>query len=284
VTERHPPRPRPHQPPEPPRVVTSATNATVKHVRALEMRKVRERERQFVTEGVRHLREALACGWTVRTLICQSDSIRRPAVAELVATCTARGSECLEVTGELMARITHRENAETVIGVIEQRWLTPADIPATPDTVWVALEEVRDPGNLGTIMRTADAVGAQGVLLVGATCDPFSTEAVRASMGSFARIAVARASREAFLAWRAGWPGRVVGTHLETTADFRSTAYDRPLMLLMGNEQAGLSDALLPACDALVKIPMAGGADSLNLAVATGLMLFEAARGRLRLP
>jgi len=141
---------------------------------------------------------------------------------------------------------------------------------------WVALEAVRDPGNLGTIVRTADAAGCGGVILVGDCCDPYSVEAVRATMGSIFAVKIARASSLEFIAWREAWPGSVVGTLLTATTDFRAAAYAPPNLILMGNEQAGLTPALAALCDVTVKIPMRGRADSLNLAVATGVMIYAA--------
>jgi TrmH family RNA methyltransferase len=149
--------------------------------------------------------------------------------------------------------------------------------------VWIALEAVRDPGNLGTIIRTADAVGAAGVILVGDTVDPFSTEAVRATMGSIFAVPLARASLGEFAALAARWGGTIVGTHLAATADYRTVDYRTPVLLVMGGEQAGLTDAAAKTARTLVKIPMAGKADSLNLAVATAVMLFEIKRAVLKL-
>ena len=140
----------------------------------------------------------------------------------------------------------------------------------------LALQAVRDPGNLGTVLRTADAAGCGGVILVGETCDPFSVEAVRATMGSMFAVPLHRASVEAFLAWRRGWPGVVVGTLLTATHDHRTAPYRDPTLILMGNEQQGLPPELAAACDLTVKIPMRGRADSLNLAVATGIMIYAA--------
>ena len=138
----------------------------------------------------------------------------------------------------------------------------------------MALQEVRDPGNLGTIVRTVDAAGCGGVVLVGDCCDPYSVEAVRATMGSIFAVKIARTDAASFLAWRAAWPGAVVGTRLSATTDFRAADYRAPTLILMGAEQAGLSDELAAICDVTVKIPMRGRADSLNLAVAAGIMIY----------
>jgi TrmH family RNA methyltransferase len=147
----------------------------------------------------------------------------------------------------------------------------------------VALESIRDPGNLGTIVRTADAVGAAGVILVGETVDPFSPEAVRATMGSIFAVPLARTSKPEFTGLAAGWRGTIVGTHLAATADYRAVDYTPPVLLVMGGEQAGLTPEAAKLCRTLVKIPMTGRADSLNLAVATAVMLFEIRRGALTL-
>src|SRR5690606_30138212 len=134
---------------------------------------------------------------------------------------------------------------------------------------------------LGTIIRTADAVGAAGIILAGQTCDAFSPEAVRASMGSIARMKLIRTTLAAFGSWRSGWAGRIIGTHLRTETDYRAADYTLPLILAMGSEQSGMSDALTDMCHSLVKIPMPGGTESLNLAVSTGIMLYEICRNRL---
>jgi RNA methyltransferase, TrmH family len=194
----------------------------------------------------------------------------------------ATGGLVLEVTEKVLSAITRRDNPQMVVGVFRQRWMALADIRPAQGDVWVALDRVRDPGNLGTVIRTADAVGAAGVILVGETTDPFSVEAVRATMGSVFSVPLAKAGPDAFLAWRKSFPGLVIGTHLRGTVDYRRLDYEPgPVLLLMGNEQQGLPDQLAETCDRLVRIPQAGRADSLNLAVATGVMLYEIRRKAL---
>ena len=164
-----------------------------------------------------------------------------------------------------------------MLGVFEQRWASSPcrDDVVAGDDVWVALETVRDPGNLGTIIRTVDAVGASGAMLVGNCVDPYSRDSVRASMGSIFNVALVRMTPEHFLARAATWPGDIVGTQLAAREDFRTVRYRAPTLLLMGSEGPGLSPELAGTCSRLVKIPMAGRLDSLNLAVATALVLYE---------
>lgn len=260
------------------KVVTSLSNPEIKNIRALAMRKYREAEGLFVTEGLRHALEAAEAGWEFKTLIVEQSAKDKDLVKKLIDLCEKQKCLCLEVTPHIMESLAKRDNAQTVMAVLKQRW---ADISFVNDGLWIALEEIRDPGNLGTIMRTADAVGARGIVLIENTCDPYSLEAIRASMGSFPQVVLARATREEFLNWAGAGKFQIVGTHLKTDHDYRKIEYRRPLVLLMGNEQAGLSEGMVKICTDLVKIPMRGRADSLNVSVATAVMLYEINRSEL---
>jgi TrmH family RNA methyltransferase len=264
------------------REVTSLANPLVKDIKALALKKFRDSQNAFMAEGLKLVIDALDLGWTIRTLVFAKSGLGNAQVEKVAARTVAAGGTVLEVPEKVLAAITRRDNPQTVVGVFEQRWLPLAAIAPGPGDVWVALDRVRDPGNLGTIIRTVDAVGARGVILVGETTDPFAMETVRATMGSIFAVPVARATQDAFLAWRKSFSGMLAGTHLKGAVDYRSPDYRaRPVVLLMGNEQQGLPEALAGACDVLVRIPQAGRADSLNLAVATGVMLFEIRRSSL---
>ncbi len=237
-----------------------------------------------MAEGLKLVIDALDLGWSIRTLLLAKAALGNPAAEKAAARTVASGGTVLEVPEKLLTAITRRDNPQAVIGVFSQRLVPLSEVRPRNGDVWVALDRVRDPGNLGTILRTVDAVGAKGVILVGDTTDPFSLETVRATRGSIFAVPVAKATPEAFLAWRRNFPGIVAGTHLKGAVDYRSVDFsDRPVLLLMGNEQQGLPDNLAESCDRLLRIPQAGRADSLNLAVATGVMLFEIRRAALKL-
>jgi len=262
--------------------VTSLSNPIVKDIKALALKKFRDQQGAFLAEGLKLVLDALDQGWTIRTLIFAKAQKRNAAVEKIAARTVASGGLVLEVSEKVLAAITRRDNPQMVLGVFSQRFEKLAAVQPEGNDVWVALDRVRDPGNLGTIIRTADAVGAKGVILVGDCTDPFSLETVRATMGSIFAQPIARAGVEEFLGWRKGFGGLLVGTHLKGAVDYRSIDYrGRPVVLLMGNEQQGLPDALAEKCDRLARIPQAGRADSLNLAVATGVMLFEVRRTAL---
>ena len=271
------------QPPRTPTVITSLQNERVKLIRSLEMRKARKETNLFVAEGASILISAREAQWKLRMLVCRSGAAEG-IVKGLLAWALDTGAEVLEVNDAVLAKIAAKDNPQSLIGVFEQRWsaLAPTRAIAQAAT-WLALEEVRDPGNLGTIIRTVDAVGATGIMLVGNCCDPYAHECIRATMGSIFALPPVRVSREAFLAWRRGWPGDVIGTHLSAKEDFRTVRYRSPTLLVMGGEGPGLTPELTAACDRLVKIPMAGKLDSLNLAVATALTLYQIRGAKLAL-
>jgi TrmH family RNA methyltransferase len=266
------------------RAITSLQNDRVKLIRSLEMRKVRRDTGLFVAEGASVLITARDAGWKPRMLVLLAEAAASGAHRELLDWALAAGAECLEVSDAVLSKIAAKDNPQTVLGVFEQRWVAaPASESVSAEALWVALEGVRDPGNLGTIVRTVDAVAGAGVLLVGNCVDPYAREAVRASMGSIFNVPLARATLAECLAWLPRWRGDIAGTDLSASEDFRSHPYRAPTLLLMGGEGPGLSRELGAACTRLVKIPMSGRLDSLNLAVATALMLYEIAKHRLRL-
>jgi TrmH family RNA methyltransferase len=254
--------------------ITSLTNDTVKAVRALHMRKTRDATGQFLAEGLKFIGEALDQGRTPRMLLVGEDARPHPLLDRAKAQTRAAGGRIVFVTHAILEKISRRDNPQTVLGVFDQAYAPLASLDPKAAGCWIALEQVRDPGNLGTIIRTADAAGCGGVILIDDCVDPYSVEAVRATMGSVFAIQLARCERAEFLAWRATWPGPVIGTRLDATHGYRDAPYAAPSLILMGNEQAGLTDALASACDLTVKIPMRGRADSLNLAIATGVMAY----------
>ena len=257
-----------------PKPITSLQNDRIKAIRALEMRKERRETGLFVAEGAAILITAREHGALPQTLLYRAGGAETGAQQAIVAAALAAGAEVLEVTEAILAKLAAKDNPQSMLGVFRQRWSEPPAPKRLPgDAAWIALEEVRDPGNLGTIIRTAHAVGAGGLILVGKCCDPYARECVRATMGSIFAVPLVRMTGPAFLSWRQDWPGDVVGTHLESRQDFRRAAYRGPVLLLMGSEGPGLSEDLARICSRLVRIPMMPGIDSLNLAVATALAL-----------
>ena len=264
--------------------VTSLTNPIVKDLRSLALKKFRDQQGVFLAEGLKLVIDALEQDWRIKTLVFAKSGKGNKMVEQVAARTFAKGGLVLEVTEKVIAAITRRDNPQVVVGVFEQQYQHLASLRPKHNDVYIALDRVRDPGNLGTIIRTADAVGAKGVILIGDTTDPYSLETVRATMGSVFSVPLYKTTENDFLNWRKGFSGLIVGTHLKGAVDYRTIPYaNKPVVLMMGNEQQGLPDNLANACDKLARIPQAGRADSLNLAIATGVMLYEIRREALTL-
>jgi TrmH family RNA methyltransferase len=264
--------------------ITSLANPIIKDIKALSLKKARDETKTFMAEGLKLVIDALELGWTIRTLVYSKAAKGKPMVEKVAARTIASGGLVLEVSEKVMSAITRRDNPQMVAGVFEQRWMALKDVRPSASETWVALDRVRDPGNLGTIIRTADAAGASGVILVGDCTDPFSLETVRARMGSLFAVPLVKTTPADFLRWKKDSGARLVATHLAGAVDYRTIDYrSKPVVLMVGNEQSGLPDDLAGAADALARIPQVGRADSLNLAVATGVMLFEVRRHLLSL-
>ena len=198
-----------------------------------------------------------------------------PLAAELIAAVEANGGEAIATTPDILSKLSGKDNSQAVVGVFDEFAATLDELDRSASPIWLVAERLRDPGNLGTILRTGDAVGAGGLILLDESVDPFSVEAVRASMGALFTVPVVRTGWAEFATWLRQGPGQLVGLSLDTDPDYRAADYAPPTFLLTGNEAQGMPDYMAAACDLLVKIPMLGKADSLNAAVATAVMAYE---------
>ena len=258
-----------------PRHITSFSNATVKRLRALRDKKARREEGLFLAEGLRIIAEARDSGRLPEIIAFSAAGAAHPLAAEIIAAAEAAGGEAIETTPDILSKMSGKDNPQLLLGAYRQPDTALERIDRSTAPLWIVAQALRDPGNLGTILRTGDAVGAGGLILVDDSADPFSVEAVRASMGALFTQAIATARWDEFIAWLRGGPGQLVGTSLTATSDYLEADYRPPCFLLIGNEQQGLPEAYEEACDLLVKIPMAGRADSLNAAVAAAVMAFQ---------
>ncbi|MFN3945526.1 MAG: TrmH family RNA methyltransferase [Allosphingosinicella sp.] len=255
------------------RQITAFSNPLVKQVRGLRDKKNRRREGLFVAEGLRILTEAREAGCLPRILFFAG--ARHPLLDALIAETEAAGGDVIETNADILHKLSGKDNPQTVLGVYAAFDTSLERVDRDEAGLWIVAQALRDPGNIGTILRTGDAVGAGGLILVDDCADPFSVEAVRASMGALFTQRIAAASWDAFLTWLRAGPGELIGTSLKASLDYQQPRYGKPAFLLVGNEQAGLPEAYEVACDTLVKIPMLGKADSLNAAVATAVMAYE---------
>ncbi len=253
--------------------ITSTTNPRIKQIRALSQRKHRETTGLCVAEGIFHVGEALAAE-NVAYLVYAPDVLLSPFGRELVATTEAAGTPVYPVTAEVMAAIADKDNPQGLLAVVRQRRARLEEYAPGTHPWLVALVAPQDPGNVGAILRTIDAVGASGLLLLDGGVDVYHPAAVRASMGALFHLPVARATFGEFVAWARAGGYAIVGTSAHGRGDYRTAAYTLPLVLLMGSEREGLSAEQAAACDLLLRLPMRGRVRSLNLAAATAVFLY----------
>ena len=274
--------------------ITSLQNPGIKAIRALSQRKRRQETGLFFAEGIRLAGEALQTGADIETLVVAPELLRSNFGRDTVRRARDEDVEILEVGAEVFRSLSGKDGPAGIGVVARQRWtalddagvglggsdastndVASADAAAADTLGWVVLEDVGNPGNLGSILRTCDATGATGVILLGDPADPYDPQAVRGSMGAVFSQQIVQSSLEALIQWmrRLGIP--MIGTSDAAPADYRTSNYHPPLLLCLGGEQHGLSKEVMEVCDTVVRIPMAGRADSLNLAVAAGVMLYE---------
>ncbi|MES2987278.1 MAG: RNA methyltransferase [Pseudomonadota bacterium] len=265
-----------------PREITAFSNPLIKRVRNLRDKKHRREEGLFLAEGLRILTEAREAGRLPEYLFYTKDSANHPLVLELIDAVEGTTGWAVETNADILSKLSGKDNPGAVVGVFAEFEAKLEDLDRTSSPIWLVAERLRDPGNLGTILRTADAIGAGGLILVDECVDPFSVEAVRASMGALFTVPVARAPWAEFATWLRKGPGQLVGLSLDTNLDYQAARYEAPTFLLTGNEAQGMPDFMAKACDVTVKIPMLGKADSLNAAVATAVMAYEVLNQRRR--
>jgi TrmH family RNA methyltransferase len=254
--------------------ITGFSNPTVKYLRSLRDKKHRKRAGQFLVEGLRLIEDARACGRLPQTLV-MAEGREHPLLERLEADVMAAGGEVIATTPDILSKITGKDNAQSVAGVFDEWDTSLAALDRNAAPIWLAAQALRDPGNLGTMLRTCDAVGAGGLILIDDCADPFSAEAVRASMGAVFTVALAQARWDEFLPWLRSGRGQLVAASLRDAVPYRGAAYQAPCFILVGNESQGLPEEYEAACDLRVTMPMKGRADSLNAAVAGAVLAYE---------
>jgi RNA methyltransferase, TrmH family len=257
------------------REITGFSNPLVKQVRSLREKKHRKREGLFLAEGLRILTEAREAGFLPEMLFRSAGRDSHALEIVLESDVLAAGGDVIETSADILSKLSGKDNAQTVIGVYREHPTALSTLNRDKAPIWLVAQAMRDPGNLGTMLRTGDAVGAGGLILIDDCTDPFSVEAVRASMGAIFTQTVVLCRWDEFVAWLRAGSGQLVGTYLHDAVDYQEPAYQAPCFILTGNEAQGLPAEYAAECDVLVKMPMRGKADSLNAAMATAVMAYE---------
>jgi RNA methyltransferase, TrmH family len=260
-------------------IVSSRSNDRVKAIRALREKKQRDATGTFFAEGYRLLRAGLQTGAVFEQAVLAPERLTQDEAA-LAEAMDELGVPILEVTPELFDVIAFREEAQAIGAVVRQRW-EPLEAVSETRRCWLALHEVQHPGNLGTLIRTCDAIGGDGAILSGVGADPYHPQAVRGTLGAIFSQRIIKATQAGLAQWLPASGCLVVGTSPEGEEDYREVDYaSKPVVIFCGNERVGISKTQAALCDEVVRIPMAGYVDSLNLSVATALVLYEVLRQR----
>ncbi len=256
-------------------MITSTANPNVKSVRKLRDRKERQTSGLFYCEGLRIVGDAFDHNADIESLLSAPELLDSDFGLTLLHEASARNIPVIELSADVFSWISQKEHPQGIAAVCKQKWIALDDIALKPGDLAIALDSVADPGNLGTIMRTLDGTGGKGIILLDQSTDPHDPGAMRASMGSLFNLQLTRASLAEFTAWKQKNLVKVIGTSGAASDDYHGYSYPDPMILLMGSERQGLSPAHIATCDGYVSIPMQGSADSLNLAVATAVVLYE---------
>ena len=251
-------------------LITSTSNSLIKQARALRQKKARNESGLFLVEGIHHVGEAVEAGWEIDTILYASGLLTSPFAHELISRFSFRPQP---VTAQVMEALADKDNPQGILAIVRQRKSQLKDLG--PFTRAVALVSPQDPGNVGTILRTLDAVGADVLFLLDGGVELYHPTVVRASMGTLFWKPVIQASFAEFLDWSRKGKIQLIGTSAKADVDYQTLVPQIPWVLVLGNEQKGLSKEQTAACDVSVSLPMQGRVSSLNLAVAAGVLLYQ---------
>jgi RNA methyltransferase, TrmH family len=259
--------------------ISSPANPLVKRARSLTTRKGRAEAGAFLVEGLRPVLTALEHEAPVEVLLCCPDRLTSRVGQDAMAQAAGRGVAVAALTPAAFASLSGRDNPVGLAAIVRMEPRPLADLAVTADAVFVALDDVADPGNLGTVLRSLDAAGVTGLILSGDSTDPYHPTAVRASMGTLFTLPWAVADDLAtVMAWALAQSVFTAATSAHADVGLWDAPFPRPLLVLMGSEREGLPAAIRASADLAVRIPMWGTVSSLNLAVATALVVYEARR------
>ncbi len=259
-----------------PELISSHANPLVKQIRSLRQKKGREETGLFLVEGIHHVGEAIEAGWDLETLVYAPDLLSSDFARHLVDGQSHRGLRCVKLTRDLFTLIAGKDNPQGILATVRQRQLSMDGISPENFRWGAAAVSPQDPGNVGTILRTLEAVGADDLFLLNGGVELYHPSVVRASMGTLFWKPVVQGSFKEFLQWRRKNDYQLVGSSAHAETDYREFRRgNKPTILLLGNEQKGLSPEQIAACDVVVSMPMKGRVSSLNLAVAAGILLYQ---------
>jgi len=255
------------------REITSYSNSTIKFIRGLQSRKNRKLSGKFYIEGVLQVGEAFKHNFPLESIIFSPELLIADYGKSVIEKAAQTNIDVIKVSADLFISISNKKGPHGIAAVGKQRYFNLDN--NSLEGLWIALENPQDPGNLGSILRSLDGAGGKGLILIGEATDPYHPTAVRASTGAVFYIPIVQISQNEFIDFVQDNNIYCFGTYIDASTSYKNIEYPRDMILVMGSEQKGLSDQLAGACDTLIYIPMGGSVDSLNLANAASIVLFE---------
>jgi TrmH family RNA methyltransferase len=268
-------------------LITSLSNPLVKQARALHQKKARLESGTFLVEGIHHVGEAVEAGWNLDSILYAPELLTSAFARDLVASL---GSKPQPVTPAVMESLAEKDNPQGILAIVRQKQTRLDELKnsAVPGAQKVhcaaALVSPQDPGNVGTILRTLDAVGADALFLLDGGVELYHPTVIRSSMGTIFWKQIIQTSFDEFATWARKGNYQLIGTSAQGDVDYQTLVPRAPWILVLGNEQKGLSTNQTNACDVAVSLPMKGRVSSLNLAVAAGVLLYQYCVGHVAMP
>ncbi len=262
-------------------MITSTANQAIKDIKKLKDRKYRQSTGLFYLEGLRLVGEAVQTGASIEAIIYSTELLCSEFGQNLVQEQAKRGIAAVEVSADVFRHFSLKDNPQGIAAAVHQRWHTLADVNILKEgSLWIALDSIQNPGNLGTILRTGDAFGAEGVLLLDQSTDPYDPTSMRSSMGAVFSQKLVRVTLQELGTHLQDNPFTLVGASGNSPVDYYQVYYPDNLILLMGSEREGLNEKHLKMCNYCVRIPMVGRSDSLNVSIAAAVILSEVFKQR----
>ena len=244
-------------------------------LRSLQTRQTRSRTGLYLIEGIRHVARAVEHAVSISSVFLDPSDLSNPFGQKLVHRLRKRGIPGIRLSHQLYRDLTLASEPQGIGAIFRQRLLPLSGFRAERNSLYIAVESIESPGNLGTIIRTAEAAGVMGIFILNQDCDPYHPATIRATMGSLFSQKLVQCSPNEFTEWVRSNGVAVVASSPTGLMDYRALRYRFPAALVIGSEKRGLSDQALELADFVVRIPMHGECDSLNAAVAAGVLLFE---------
>jgi RNA methyltransferase, TrmH family len=256
-------------------IITSTANAEIKLIRKLQLKKNRDESGLFFAEGIRPVLEAAKQKADIQKIIYCPAILHSEIAKKFIEENLEKDFPFIEVDEKVFQSIASKEGPQGIAAVIKQKWYLIDEIFKETTGIWIGLDSVQDPGNLGSILRTLDAIGGTGIILLDQTTDAYHPTAVRASMGAIFTKKMIKLPIDQFIQWNSKSEIFIYGTDCLKGIDYQKVDYPDRIIILMGSEQKGLDQRLADVCDGLIHIPMRGKVDSLNLSNAASIILYE---------